>query len=253
MNARFAMALPRSEVASLGAVRRWQGLEVCEADDAVWLRAANLDDDQWDFCRRLPGADRFTLTDDGRLLAVGMLVPRGKPPAGPWLPIAQWLRVELPTTDSAPPPPSPAALSLVRSTTPRNAAWLLTDFETWARYAASAPQVRLSCWSFAVDSAGRALVRGTPLPPLAGTQLAETDGIAVPLGYTWSPGVATGVLRQVFRLEAGDALLWTADGVRRRIAAADWVRAIRSAVRLTRDELARRRLAADDPLGGGTP
>jgi len=253
MNARFALALPQVEAACLAAVRRWPGLEVCEAAGTVWLRAPHLDDDQWEFCRRLPGADRYTLADDGRLLRVGMLVPHGRPPAGPWRPIVQWLGVELPTTDSPPPPPPPAPLALVRSTVERAPTWLLTDLETWTAYAATAPQVRLACWSVAADPAGRVEVRGTPLPPLPGARFVETDGIAVPLGYAWSPGVPAALLRQAFRLEHGDALLWTADGTRRRIAAGDWVRATRSAVRLTHDEFARRRSAGDDPLRGVAP
>jgi|GEM_PF-379936 len=257
MNARFALSLPKADAPTLGAVslgavthstallgtgllgtmRRWQGLEVCEADGSVWLRAEHLDDEQWDYCRRLPGADRFTLTLDGRLLSVGKLVPHGRLPAGPWRPIGVWLEVELPPRGFALPPPQPTGLALVRSTTERDAAWLLTEINAWCAYAATAPQVRLANWSFAADAAGRVLIRGTPLPPLPGTQFVVSEGIAVPVGFAWSPAVGAAVLRRVFRLERDDGVLWTADGVRRRIAAGDWVRATRSAVRLTRDRL----------------
>jgi hypothetical protein len=258
MNARFALSLPHADTGSLGAVslgtlRRWPGLEVLETADSVWVRSPHLDDEQWEYCRRLPGADRFTLTDDGRLLAVGMLVPHGRLPAGLWRPITDWLGVELPTSDSAPPPPKPSGLALVRSTIERDAAWLLTTLDAWSAYTAIAPQVRLACWSFAANSTGLVLVRGTPLPPLPGTRFVEMEGIAVPLGFAWSPAMPAAVLRRVFKLEKDDAVLWTADGMRRRIAAGDWVRATRSAVRLTHDELARRRLASDDPVGGAAP
>ena len=139
---------------------------------------------------------------------------------------------------------------------------MLAGLDAWSAYGATAPQVRLACWSFAANSTGLVLVRGTPLPPLPGTRFVETDGIAVPLGFAWSPAVPAAVLRRVFKLEKDDALLWTADGVRRRIAAGDWVRATRSAVRLTCDALTRDGLthdpssdptADDDRLDGASP
>jgi hypothetical protein len=252
VNARFALRLSLVEAACLGAVRRWPGLEVCEAGQSVWLRSQHLDDEQWDFCRRLPGADRYTLTDDGRLLAVGMLVPHGRPPDGPWRVVADWLAVELPPTDSAPAPPKRAALGLVRSSVERDPSWLLTDIDTWAAYAATAPQVRLACWTFVVNPIREVLVRGTPLPPLAGTQLVETEGIAVPVGFAWSPAVPPAVIRKSFRLEIGDSLVWSADGTARRIPAGDWVRATRSAVRLTRDQFQNGGPKADDAAVDGS-
>jgi hypothetical protein len=98
--------------------------------------------------------------------------------------------------------------------------------------------VRLNCWSFALNPAGEVLVRGKPLPPLDGTRLVETEGIAVPVGYAWSPAVPAAIVRRAMRLEKDETLVWTADGARRTVAAGDWVRATRSAVRLTRDRFA---------------
>jgi hypothetical protein len=238
VNPRFALAIPHSEASHLGALRRWTGIEVCEEGPLVWVRAAHLDEHQWDFCRRLPGADRYTITDEGRRLAVGNLVPHGRLPTGPWRSLVDWLEVELPRRDESPPLPPPVSLRLVRSTIERDAGWLLTDAATWHAYASTAPQIRLACWSFAADETGAVVVRGKPLPPVPGVRLVESDGIAVPVGYAWRPAVSAALVREAFRLEKDDGILWTADGVRRRIAAGDWVRATRSAARLTRDRLA---------------
>lgn len=233
MNARFALSLPLADAALLGPLRRWPAVEVSRADDSVWLRAASLQDEQWEYCRRLPGVDRYEVLEDGQLLPAGKLVPRGVLPAGPWEPLAAWLRVELPSSDTSLAAAPRMALKLIRSSEPRAATWLLTDMNEWRCYASTAPQARLARWTFAADAAGNVIVRGTPLPPLRGTQYVEENGIAVPAGWTWSPAVDAAVVRTSLQMEPGACALWQTDGSWQKITADDWVRATRSAVRLT--------------------
>ena len=239
MNVRWAWSLPVTECRLLGPLRLWPGVEVCEVSAAVWLRAAQLDVEQWERCRRLPGADRYTVLDDGQLLPVDHLAPRGYLPAGPWQPLAKWLDVALPAADTSCPAPQGVELRLVRSNEPCDPTWLLATLEAWVAYAVTAPQVRLARWSFAADRQGGILVRGAPLPPLPGTRCVESHGIVVPAGWTWSPRVDAMVLRDTFELGQGDSAFWQVDGSWQRILAGDWVRATRSAVRLTCAELQR--------------
>ena len=114
----------------------------------------------------------------------------------------------------------------------------------WAAYAVAAPQVRLDRWRFAVAGDGRVAVHcqfqsrqvtnlSYILPPLPGQRWVEQEGIAVPAGWTWSPAVETAILRQVFGLAAGDLALWHTDGTWERIAADEFVRSTRTAVRET--------------------
>jgi hypothetical protein len=232
---RFAWSLPTTEARALGSVRRWSGLETLERSPLVWLRAGRLEDEQWELVRRLPGADRYTVLDDGQLLPVGGIVPRGRLPDGVWQPLDRWLAVELPTADEPAAAPSPASLQLVRSVVEREATWLQTSLAAWTAYVALAPQVRLARWSFVADRRGRIVVRGAPLPPLPGLRFVDHSGIVVPVGFTWSPHLPADVLRETFDLQKDDSLLWTPDGACERIAADDWVQATRSAARLTRD------------------
>ncbi|HUY90019.1 MAG TPA: hypothetical protein VMV10_14885 [Pirellulales bacterium] len=236
MNARHALSLSRDEAVCLGPLRRWSAFEVCEAEETLWLRAARLEDEQWEYCRRLPGAERFEVLADGQLLPVGARVPRGYLPAGPWEVLHRWLQLELPAAETALATPFQTALRLVRSSEPRPASWLLASLAEWSAYVETAPLVRLARWSFAADAAGRAAIRGAPLPPLRGTQYVEESGLAVPAGWHWSPAVEAAVVRAALRLEPGDCALWFADGAWQKIAAGDWVRATRSAVRLTLEE-----------------
>jgi len=236
LNAHFALSLPRTEAGRLGPLRLWSALEVCEAGEAIWLRAARLDDEQWDFCRRLPGADRYEVLGDGQLLPAGALVPRGYLPEGPWAPLAEWQPLELPAAAASLAAPPRIALRLTPVHEPRAASWLLTSLAEWCEYVEMAPQARLARWSFAADSTGRVVVRGAPLPPLRGVQYVEESGIAAPAGWHWSPPVEAAIVRDVFGLELGDSALWFANGSWQKIPAGDWVRATRSAARLTLEE-----------------
>ena len=80
---------------------------------------------------------------------------------------------------------------------------------------------------------GGVIVRGTPLPPIPGTQWTLDDGIATPAGLTWSPPVDAATLQQVLGLAAGEIALLRPDGTFDRLAADHWVRASRSAIRGT--------------------
>ena len=236
---RFAWSLPTTQVRALGAVRRWSGVEVLAALPLVWLRAAQLADEQWELVRRLPGADRYTVLDDGQLIGVGNLVPLGRLPAGGWQPLQHWLEVELPPADEPLTLPESATLRLVRSTAEREATWLRISFSAWMDYVITAPQVRLARWSFVADHRSAVVIRGAPLPPLPGFQFVESDGIAVPLGWSWSPSLPADVLREVFTLEPNESVLCLPDGRCERITVDDWVQATRSAARLTEAALLR--------------
>ena len=113
------------------------------------------------------------------------------------------------------------------------ASLLLVRFDLWAAYAVEAPQIRLDRWRFAVAADGRAAVNGRPLPPLPGRRWVEREGIAVPAGWTWTPAVEVAILRELFGLAEGDVALWHEDGAWERIAAGEFVRATRVAVRET--------------------
>lgn len=235
---RYAWSLPLTEVRALGFVLGWSGVEVLEAPPRLWLRASALSDEQWEECRRLPGADRYTVLADGQLVLVGRSVPHGRLPQGNWVPIRGALRLELPRADDAPSTrPTPTNLRLVRSTEPAEPNWLLVKQTDWVAYAATAPQVRLARLSFIAAERVAVAVRGEPLPPLPGRRFVERSGIVVPAGWTWAPAVPAEIVREALKLEPGDCAWFGTDGTWRIISADDWVQASRSAARLTAAEV----------------
>jgi hypothetical protein len=147
------------------------------------------------------------------------------------------MEVELPETALPGQFADPIPLRLIRDSQPRDANLLLTSMETWLSYGGTAEQVRLDRWQFAVSLNGESLIRGMPLPPIPGQRFVEESGIAVPCGWAWSPAVDGIILARVFSRSGQELVLCRADGRMERIAEDQFVRATRSAIRLSAEAL----------------
>jgi hypothetical protein len=242
MSDRWAALLPTASAPYLATLRRTEGIEVCEQPGSIWLRGGDLELVNSQLCG-LPDARRFRCLADGQLVAVDHLVPSGVLPECEWTALAKWLTCTLPPTIWPGSTPAGAALRLVRASTPVEPSLLLLALREWQAYVAMAPQVRLERLSFALDSAGRVLVRGRPLPPLDGRRFAEFDDIAVPVGWHWQPAVGAATLRELLGLNARDddprkqqgglALFTSEDCAWEHIPMQAFVQVTRSAVRLS--------------------
>jgi hypothetical protein len=232
MNAPWAARLPLAHGGEL--LRLWNtpGVEVCAVDGALWLRGADWDERLDRAIRSMLGSERFAIEDD-LLIPLGDALPVDEAPQGPWSPLRQWFHLTAPPRGFAARLSQRVPLELQRSTEPQAVNLLLTSWATWHDYAVAAPAVRLACWSFAASDDGHALIRGAPTPPLAGKPWVETDGVAVPAGWTWSPPLDAAALRLAFAAEEDDLILLHADGAHEVLPADSFVKATRSAVRLT--------------------
>jgi len=230
----WTVLLPRESAAALARLRGNAALGVCESAAGLWLRGPQLDESLDRQLRLIPGGRRFAVVDEGQLVAEGNLVPLGRVPEGPWALLSEWLEVSLPAAN-IPGAITRAAVSLtlVPAALEREPALLETTLAQLMEYVATAPQWRIERWTFAATQDGSAIVRGTPLPPLPGTQWVLDQGIAAPAGLTWSPPVDADVVRQLLGLVDGEIALLRADGTCDRIVADHWVRASRSALRGT--------------------
>lgn len=230
-----AWRLSQADAVRLGRVRHRAELEVCEAGGSVWIRAA---DPAEDLLRELAGltALQFSALPDGQLVEKGRSVPCGYLPKDPWLPLTEWMRVELdvPALGAT---PAKVSVQLVRSANVEAANVLFTLFADWHSYAVSAPQVRLDRLAFAVNDAGWAVIRGVPLPSIKGTRFVERDGVAVQAGWTWQPPVSSDILAAAMGVANRDLALMHADGSWDHLREDDFVRASRAAVRQSAEEL----------------
>ena len=204
-----------------------------QSPTAVWLRGDNLDDRTSRMLRSLPGAERYLVVSGGNLTGWDETVPRAKLPAGNWMPLSEWLSVHFPVAAFATAVTQRVPLRLVRSDSPIDANLLKLDWPMWRDYAITAPQIRLNQWTFAVSDRHEVLVRGLPLVPLPGQLYVEQSGIAIPAGWRLEPQVELAALHEAWNLDANEVVLLSLEGTMQRIPETAFVRATRSAVRLT--------------------
>ncbi len=236
MSERRAVRMHYDDAASLGRLRRRSGIEVCERRDALWLRVQAITDELDAAIRTLPGT-RFTLLADGQLVHFGTLVPKGHLPNGPWIDLAQWMIVQAESAAFSGKIRGKIELRLVRGGPTCESNVIVTPIDTWQEYVANAPQIRLDRWAFAMNGDGQVVVRGTPLPPVKGVRFVERAGVAVEAGWTWTPSVDPDVLSEILALASDDLALLHAAGRWDHIQSDDFVRATRSAVRLSIEAL----------------
>ena len=229
----WAVCFPWCDAASTLVLRLKPGLLAAREGDRFWIRGHDWSEGTTRLLRQLPLEAWYRVQPDGQLIRVNTRVPSGRLPALDWRPFEAHWELSLPPASLPGRAEGRVALRLERTEAPREADALWLDSNAWARYARSAPAVRLKPLSFAVCDDGRCLVRGRPVPPLPGLRLWESAAVLVPCGYTWQPAVDTPVVRQVLDVDDEDIVLWNEDGTWERLSADQFVRATRSAVRAT--------------------
>ncbi len=232
---RWAVRFQQAEVEAdqaIGSLRLRPEVTVCEHRGCLWVQGPELDQELDQLLRSLPGV-RFTVLEDGQLIRSGSSVPQGWLPEGPWKPLADWLGVRAPSAGLPGRSDRRIPLILRRGGPISQANVLLTTLENWHHYATKAPQVRLSQLSFALSEDQEVLVRGSPLPAIPGTRFVETEGVAIPAGWTWDPPVDVQVIQALLGLTSEHLALLKPDGSWERLPAEAFVYATRSAVRLS--------------------
>jgi hypothetical protein len=233
MNHPWAVHLAASASSSAAELRMEAGIEILEADAALWMRGKSCDERIDVMLRRLPGATRYEVLNDSQLLPEGKRVPSGRLPEGSWVAIRSWAAVELPVATLAAHCGQRIAIRLEPVSANDEPHILVATISDWSEYATRAPQVRLERLTFAASADGRAIVRGRPLPPIAGARYYERAGVAVPCGWGWPPWLTAELVRAALEIAPGSSALFSPAGTWEEIPADQFVRATRSAVRLT--------------------
>jgi hypothetical protein len=233
MNPRWAVCLRAADSGSVAMLRLEPGIEALETADKLWLRGTTSDERIDLLLRQLPDAARFEVLSDGQLRPEGKRLPHGRLPQGPWIALQSLARVELPVATLAALPPERIPFDCVRILTIEEANVLLTNMNDWQAFGCSASQVRLQKLTFAVSSDGRVMVRGTPLPSIAGERFYERAGIALACGWGWPHWLDHGTVRAALGIDAEDLALFSPAGTWELVPGDQFVRATRSAIRLS--------------------
>jgi hypothetical protein len=233
MNHPWAVHMAASAAPAAAELRMEAGIEVLEGDDSLWLRGKSCDERIDVMLRRLPGATRYEVLSDTQLLPEGKRLPSGRLPGGTWVAIKSWAALELPVATLAAQCGQCIAIRLEPVSASDEPDLLVGTLADWSEYATRAPQVRLERLTFAASADSRAIVRGRPLPPLPGTRYYERAGVAVPCGWGWPSWLTAELVRAALDIETGAVALFSPAGTWEEIPADQFVRATRSAVRLT--------------------
>ncbi len=228
----WAAEIAREHARELGRLRLLPGVELGETETSYWVRGTSAIEEAQRVLLTIPHVQLYHI-DRAGLRPWGHRLVAKPLPVMTFSPLAKAIRPSLPIASypSAPVPRVP--LTLVRSAEEQQSVFLETTLNQWAEYAASAPKVRLDRWAFAVSAEGRVLVRGQPLPSLAGRQYWESDGVAIPIGWTCSPTITGIALSKLVGRAAGEVVLLDEQGSMEMIPADSFVRASRSAIRAT--------------------
>ncbi|QDT41683.1 hypothetical protein Pan241w_17460 [Gimesia alba] len=233
MKQQWVLRLPVENVATLGHLRLIPGIQVAESPSHLWLRGSQMDERLSRLLRSIPDGEIFTLMEEQQLVPAGKHVPQGYLPTGEWTPIQAWYSVQLEKSSLAGISTERIALELKRSQTTQPANVVVTSLVQLSEFVSHCAQVRLAPLLYVVDAQQRAVIYGSPLPPIEGTHFCESKGVAVEAGWTWTPPVNAEVLRDLFQLSKGDLVLLHSDQSREVIRADQFVRLSRSSVRLS--------------------
>jgi len=229
----LVLLLAEKDIAALGAVRCFPGLKAAAEGDQVWLRGIPAAEKAAPEIRCLPALATFFLDESERLFPQGGATPVQRLGAHKWLPLAEFLPLELPVSPL--PGKQNETYALRLSPSGRNEAGqaLLTTLGEWTRYADRAPQARLQKIKFAVSENDEVLLLGAPLLPLPGKEYWLRDDLLLPCGFDFDPPVLAAFAAAQLNPGQDAVLLFEADGSWQRIPKKEFVAAGRSAVRLT--------------------
>jgi hypothetical protein len=225
--------LAQADKESLGLVRTHAGLQVAEDGEWIWLRGVEAGQPIPLAVRQVPANVTFEMDEQENLFPLGGVTPIGKLKKLRWLPLLDYVQIEMPTSAMPGRVEEKYPVRIVPSTLLQESKALLTMLPVWRHYADSAPEVRLSRLRFALAQTGEVLIWGTPLPAIPGKEYWMQENMLLPAGFDfeipWIAGLVAGKLNPL-----NDAvILFTEEGSWEKIEKKAFVPATRSAIRLT--------------------
>jgi hypothetical protein len=221
----------KADFAHLGSVRCWPNLLAAETAAEIWLRVPIRQAELEHAFRVLPAWRTYQEDAQGLLFPLGQKTPERNLPLLNWVPIADYIPVEMPLAALPAPLEQQYTLKLVPSAVYRPGAALKLSWAVWQQYAETAPAIRLEALQFALADKGEVLVLGTPLPPLQGEELWRSDDVLLPSAYDVEWPIVVHLLQQKENAQGTFLLLFDQNGNWQKIAKDCLVKASRSGIR----------------------
>lgn len=230
----WILIFQKSDLPHLATVRCWTGMYAAETETEVWLRCPMLHADMDQALRALPAMHTYRQDAQGLLFPLSGSTPVAKLPMLDWLPMKQFIPVELPGAALPAQLTQQYALRLLPSTEYHPGAALKIKLADWQQYAETAPEIRLANLRFALSAAGDVLVMGEPLPPLPGVEYWLRESILLPAAYDLEWPLVAQLFSQWENSKGTCFLLFEKDGNWQKIEKQCFVQASRSGIRQSR-------------------
>lgn len=232
----LVFVLRSEDIDTLGAVRCIPGLRVAKGQGELWLRGIYSLDNADIKIKKLPAFARYILDHQDYLFPIGKNTPVGKLKELQWIPVAEFIPLELPVSALPARPEEKHPVQLVRTKHAIQGEALLTSLYVWKAYAHTAPAARLERLRFAVSENKDVLISGSPLPPIPGQEFWRSGTMLLPSGYSFEFPFAAALIENRLNPNKDSQLVFHVSGEWEKILFSSFVPATRSAVRLTMEE-----------------
>ena len=227
----WVLTFKKSDLPHLAAVRCWPGMSAAETETEVWLRCPMQHADLDQALRALPAMYSYRQDAQGLLFPMGGSTPVSKLPELDWLPMKQFILVELPGAALPAQLTQDYALQLLPSSEYHSGAALKVKLADWQAYAETAPEIRLAALHFALSATGDVLVMGEPLPPLPGVEYWLRGSILLTAAYDLEWPLLADLFNQRENSKGSYFMLFEKDGSWQKIEKRCFVPASRAGIR----------------------
>lgn len=218
---------------ALAAVRCIDGLQAAVQDQYIWLSGISSLAEMDSRLKQLPVKSTFIVDEQDHLFLPGGLTPVDKLKSLQWLPLNEFIKVDMPVAALPGKTSGQVAIRLIVSDQEKAGEAIITTLNIWKVYAETAPAVRLQAIQFAVSESGAVLIIGSPLPPLPGKEYWMDEGILLPCGYEFEIPLAATFVKNRMNKNNDTVIVFDTAGNWLQIDKAFFVQGKRSAVRLT--------------------
>ena len=229
----IVFVIAKEDKATLYPIRTITGLEAGEVNGEIWLRTHNIKQkvplETW----KIPFQKTFSIGENQLLFATDSLTPIGKLPEINWKPLSGFLPVVMPVSAFPGTSERKAKLRLIEKEQPQESKAMITSLTIWKKYGESALELKLQRLIFAVSSEDEVLIWGTPLPPIPGREYWKKGQIFLPNGYDFEFSHLGKVVERKLNLTNKSMILFQKNGQFSIIPEHYFVKATRSAIRLT--------------------
>ncbi|WP_153796014.1 hypothetical protein [Foetidibacter luteolus] len=233
MEKEMILLMDESNRQALGTVRCLPGLYAAVSDKGIWVKGWGHTEEIAIEIKQLPVKKKFLKDDSNRLYPPGLPVPVDVLPALNWQPLQEFVPVKVPVAALPGNIETGIPIKIVASAKERKGEALVTTLSLLKAFAETAPEARLEAIVFAVSENKEVLLMGNPLPPMPGREYWLLHDILLPCGYDFDlPALAVLISEKLIKNKEA-FLLFDDRGTWQKIDKSFFVKAARSAVRLT--------------------